>query len=115
MEKQQNWSTELYQGLEVHVTALRKEDPPSYGITRCAYASPGWMLRLKVNWRQSQVMMRITKRQMKRWLQVSRVVTYWSTASAKTVKRSCWNLLVPEPCREPSLKEWRKKGIMQHL
>lgn len=27
MEKQQNWSAELYQGLEVHVTALQKEEP----------------------------------------------------------------------------------------
>lgn len=26
MEKQQNWSTELYKGLEVHVTTLQKED-----------------------------------------------------------------------------------------
>jgi hypothetical protein len=25
MEKQQNWSTELYNGMEVHVTALRKK------------------------------------------------------------------------------------------
>jgi len=26
MEKQQNWSTELYKGMEVHVTTLQKED-----------------------------------------------------------------------------------------
>lgn len=26
MDKQQNWSTELYHGMEVHVTALRKDD-----------------------------------------------------------------------------------------
>jgi hypothetical protein len=26
MEKQQNWSTELYKGMEVHVTVLQKED-----------------------------------------------------------------------------------------
>lgn len=38
MEKQQNWSTELYQGLEVHVTAIRKEDPPQlwdYSVRIC--------------------------------------------------------------------------------
>lgn len=26
MEKQQNWSTELYKGMDVHVTVLQKED-----------------------------------------------------------------------------------------
>lgn len=26
MEEQQNWSTELYKGMDVHVTALQKED-----------------------------------------------------------------------------------------
>ncbi len=26
MEKQQNWSTELYKGMEVHVTVLQKGD-----------------------------------------------------------------------------------------
>lgn len=26
MEKQENWSTELYKGMEVHVTTLQKEE-----------------------------------------------------------------------------------------
>ena len=26
MEEQENWSTELYKGMEVHVTTLQKED-----------------------------------------------------------------------------------------
>lgn len=29
MEKQQNWSTELYKGMDVHVTVLQKEDGSS--------------------------------------------------------------------------------------
>ena len=32
MEQQQNWSTELYKGLEVHVTALKKDTATSGNI-----------------------------------------------------------------------------------
>lgn len=40
MEQQQNWSTELYKGLDVHVTALKKEGavsgkPWDYTIRIC--------------------------------------------------------------------------------
>ncbi len=41
MEKQQNWSTELYQGLEVHVTAMQKEEPPQLWDYTVRICEPG--------------------------------------------------------------------------
>ncbi|RQO36135.1 hypothetical protein DBR37_07340 [Herminiimonas sp. KBW02] len=41
MEKQQNWSTELYQGLDVHVTTLQKEAPPQLWDYTVRVCEPG--------------------------------------------------------------------------
>lgn len=41
MEKQENWNTELYKDMEVHVTALQKEDASSQWDYTVRICEPG--------------------------------------------------------------------------